>query len=81
MMNGLFKVPHSGVILISSDDSSYAEQKMGHLYIDLSKVIYFRNVNEQSGLIHLVDMIDIELTKEWYDSFVDQMITLTTKFF
>ena len=72
--NHIFEATHEGVMSIgftcAPANKISAEQNSGSLYIELNKVVYFRDVNENSGLVHLIGGIDIILDKPTYAEFV-----------
>ena len=72
-MKDIFVVPCEGVKFIQATDGAVirnADQQYGNMNILLNNVIYYRDYDEQTGLVHLVGHIDVMLSREYYDKFV-----------
>jgi hypothetical protein len=67
----ILKVPSQGIISIESCSggiTSYVPITYGSVNIDVDHIVYYRDCNENSGMIRVSTGVDIVLSKEWYDT-------------
>ena len=81
MMNSIYKFPHDAVQTIEQMNNSIGkvvEQTTGFVYIDVNKISYFRDYNDDCGLIHFIDGVDMMINKEWFNKFVKDRVERKT---
>ena len=72
MNKNVFAIPHEGVEALESGAyGNHVAQDFGFVYIEIDKVVYSRDYNEQMGLIRMQTGVDFMIKRKWFDKYIE----------